>query len=232
MINVLLATYNEAENIGTMIRMATGAIEQIKVPYKIIIVDGNSSDGTTDVVRKLKHPHVVIVKEAQKSGLGMSYLAGLPHCEYEYTFILDADLQHDPFYIPQFFSAATSGDKYDIVTGTRYAKTGMVCRWAFSRKFLSKFSNNLARYVIGLKTSDLTGSYRCYRTSVLKRLLMASNCSGFSVQMEMMTRAERAGLKITEVPIVFYNRSLGESKFGINELCLFIRMVFILFLTA
>lgn len=232
MINVILSTYNEAENIVPMVKMVAGALEEVKAPFDIIVVDGGSTDNTADIVERLHLPYVTIVRERSKSGLGMSYMKAIRHCHHEYTFILDADLQHDPFFMPEFLKVAQSPEKYDIVTGTRYARSGMVSKWPFIRKFHSRVSNNLARYVIGLKTSDLTGSYRCYRTSVLRELLLQSNCNGFSVQMELMTRAEHMGLKVAEFPIVFYNRCVGYSKFGLHELLLFIRMVFILYLTV
>lgn len=231
MINVILSTYNEAENIIPMLGMLSKTLQRLNVRFLIIMVDGGSTDGTPKIVKSLNLPYVTVVEEKCKSGLGKSYLEGLKYCKYEYTIILDADLQHDPFFITQFFKLATSSKKYDIITGTRYAHSGMVSRWSFIRKFLSRFSNNLARYVIGLKTSDLTGSFRCYRTPVLKTLLSESNCDGFSVQMEAISRAEKKGLRIAEVPIIFYDRSAGQSKFGLNEFCLFVRAVFRLYLT-
>ncbi|ELA41213.1 uncharacterized protein VICG_01702 [Vittaforma corneae ATCC 50505] len=224
MINVILSTYNEAENIIPMLGMLIKTLKGLGVPFLIIVVDGGSSDGTPRIVKNLRLSYVMVIEERCKSGLGKSYLKGLKYCKYEYTIILDADLQHDPFFITQFFKLANSPEKYDIVTGTRYAQSGMVSRWSFVRRFLSRFSNNLARYVIGLKTSDLTGSFRCYRTSVLKILLAESNCSGFSIQMEAISRAEKKGLKIAEVPIIFYDRSAGQSKFGLNEFCLFVKL--------
>lgn len=232
MINVILSTYNEADNIVTVLNMVTCALNEIGCLFTIVVVDGGSSDCTADIVDNLKLSHVILIRETSKSGLGMSYMKAIRHCHRKYTFILDADLQHDPFFIPEFFKLSQMPEAYDIVTGTRYAQSGMVSKWPFMRKFLSKVSNNLARYVIGLKTSDLTGSYRCYKTSVLKQLLLISNCNGFSVQMELITRAERMGLKIAELPIIFYNRRLGNSKFGINEILLSIRMIFILYLTV
>lgn len=229
MINVILSTYNEAENIVPMLQMIYKTLENLSVPFLIIVVDARSSDGTAEIVKKLNLPHMVVVEEKSKTGLRNSYLVGLGYCRYEYTFILDADLQHDPFYMTQFFKLATSPENYDIVTGTRYAKNGMVSRWSFSRRFLSRFSNNMARYIIGLKTTDLTGSYRCYKTAILEKLLKSSQCGGFSIQMENIARAEKMGLKIAEVPITFYDRQAGQSKFGINELALFIRAVFTLY---
>jgi dolichol-phosphate mannosyltransferase len=230
MINIILSTYNEAECIVPMVRMLTETLNGIVDKHRIIVVDGGSTDGTSNTVKKLRLPTVIVVEEKCKSGLGSAYVEGLKHCIYEYTFILDADLQHDPFYITEFFKLIRSDEKYDIIIGTRYAKSGMVSNWSFLRRFLSRFSNNLAKYVIGLKSSDLTGSFRCYRTILLKKLLSESKCKGFGIQMEVISRAEKLGSKVGEVPIIFYNRTAGESKYGINELYLFIKTVFKLYI--
>ncbi|ELA42270.1 uncharacterized protein VICG_00669 [Vittaforma corneae ATCC 50505] len=231
MINVLISTYNEVNNICPMLGMVITTLEKLAVPFLIIVVDGNSPDGTSNIVKKLNHPNIKIVDEKCKSGLGNSYMKGLEFCKYEYTVILDADLQHDPFSIFQMFSQATSHNKYDIVTGTRYSKSGMVSRWSFKRKFISAVANNLAKYVLGLKSSDLTGSFRCYRTEVLKTILSKSTCKGFGIQLELIARAEKMKCQIAEVSIIFYDRVAGDSKFGLKEIYLFLKTVLNLYIT-
>lgn len=232
MINVLISTYNEAYNIIPMLRMVITTLEKLAVPFLIVVVDGNSPDGTSKIVKRLNHPNIRIVDEKCKSGLGCSYMKGLEFCKYEYTIILDADLQHDPFSISQMFYQATSDDKYDIVTGTRYSKSGMVSKWSFKRKFISALANNIAKYVLNLKSSDLTGSFRCYRTEILRNILSKSSCKGFGIQLELIARAEKMKYKIAETPIVFYDRVAGDSKFGLGEIYLFLKTVLILYITV
>ncbi|KAM0679785.1 dolichol-P-mannose synthesis [Glugoides intestinalis] len=231
MLNVILSTYNEADNIKIMLRMLIKTLEKIAVPYLIIVVDGNSPDQTSKIAKSLKFSNMLVIDEPFKAGLGKSYEEGLKHCIYEYTIILDADMQHDPFFIQQMYKLATSSAKYDIVSGTRYSKNGMVSGWTFKRKFLSMTANNLAKYIIGLKSTDLTGSFRCYRTSVLKELLSKATCKGFGLQMEAIARAEHMGLKIAEIPIVFHDRIAGNSKLGSSEMLMFLKTIFNLYLT-
>jgi dolichol-phosphate mannosyltransferase len=119
----------------------------------------------------------------------------------------------------------------DIVIGTRYGKGGKIAGGPFHRKLISCTANNFGRYVLGVKTSDLTGSFRLYRTQVLQYLLSTSQSAGFGFQMESIVRAELIGLSISEYPIVFYNRIVGKSKISPLEVVLFILAVFRLYLT-
>lgn len=214
-----------------MLRMLSKTLERMAIPYLIIVVDGNSPDNTANIARATNVPNLIVIDEKCKNGLGNSYVKGLKYCIYEHTVILDADLQHDPNSIPIMYKVATSG-KFDIVTGTRYKDSGMVCGWPFLRKLVSLGSNNVARYVLGLKSSDLNGSFRCYRTDVLKKLLSETRCKGFGFQMEIIARAELKKYKIAEVPIVFYDRIAGESKLRMVEMLKYLFAVFILYFTA
>lgn len=231
MINVILSTYNEADIIIPMLKMLSDVLNGMSVPYLIIIVDGKSTDNTVENIKSLNLAFLKIIVEKCKSGLGNAYIEGLKYCRYDYTFILDADLQHDPNFIPKFFKLIRSEKNYDIVTGTRYSGFGMVSKWSFSRRFMSRLSNNLAKYVIGLRTTDLTGSYRCYKTEILRKLLLQTSCKGFGVQMELISRAEKMGMRIAEVPIIFYNRTAGQSKYSFDEFYLFVKTVFKLYLS-
>jgi len=228
MLNVLLATYNEAETIATTLSMVKGVLHELKVPFKVIVVDGNSPDGTSGIVKSLDDPNIQVVVEKCKAGLGASYMEGLRHCIHDYTVIMDADLQHDPFEIANMFKKAQQG--YDVVTGTRYGKDGKVCNTSFVRKLTSAGANNIAKYVLGLRTSDLTGSFRCYNTKLLRRLLHESTCRGFGIQVELIARAERSKSRIYEIPITFHDRFEGDSKFKLKEMYLFVVMVLLLYI--
>jgi dolichol-phosphate mannosyltransferase len=228
MINVILPTYNEAQNICAMLKMLNNVLEEMRLPYLVIVIDDNSPDGTSKIVKNLNIKNCKIIDRAGKLGLGSAYLEGLKHCKFEYTFLLDADLQHDPFSIPLMFKTARDYDS-DIVSGTRYAKSGMVCNWSFMRKFISMGANTLARYVLGISSTDLTGSFRCYKTSILKEIVPKTICKGFGFQMEMIARAELEKKKISEVPIIFYDRMAGLSKLGPMEIVNFVKTILILY---
>jgi dolichol-phosphate mannosyltransferase len=126
------------------------------------------------------------------------------------------------------FKKIQSSDKVDIVTGTRYSKSGMVCGWPFTRKLVSMCANSMAQYVLGLSTTDLTGSFRLYKTSVLREIVPLILCKSFGFQMEVIARAELMGKRIEEVPIVFYDRVAGESKLDAKEIINFAKTVFLL----
>lgn len=231
MFNVILPTYNESENIVPMLCMLQSVLGSTGMPYCIVVVDNNSPDGTSRTVKELGMDNVIVIDRPGKMGLGSAYIAGLVHCRYRYTVILDSDLQHDPSAIPAMYALAISGN-FDIVSGTRYAGSGMVSGWSFRRKLVSSVANTLARYAVGTATSDLTGSFRLYSTSALRKILPLMRCSGFGFQMEIIARAERMGLRIGEVPIIFYDREAGTSKLGIGEILMFLRTVILLYFSV
>jgi len=231
MINVMLPTYNEAENIVPLLNMLQQTLESINKGYYIIVIDDNSPDGTAEIVKGLDIPNVFVLERSGKKGLGSAYMDGLSHCKYPYTVILDSDLQHDPSTIPLMLDIATT-KRCDIVTGTRYAKGGMVCGWPFRRKLVSSIANNLAKYTIGLQATDLTGSFRLFKTEVLKRLIPLMNCKGFGFQMEIIARAECLGFKIEETPVVFYDRNAGDSKLGVSEILLYLKSLCVLYFSV
>lgn len=231
MFNIILPTYNESRNIVPMLGMLKEVLGAMRKPYSIIVVDDNSPDGTSRVVKDLKIDNVIVVDRPGKMGLGSAYMAGLEYCRHKYTVILDSDLQHDPSAIPAMYRLAVSGD-FDIVASTRYASSGMVCGWSFRRKLVSSVANNLTKYTIGLATSDLTSSFRMYSTPVLRKVLPLVRCNGFGFQMEIISRAEKMGFRIGEVPIVFYDRTAGVSKLSMMEVLMFLKALVTLYLTV
>lgn len=230
MFNVILPTYNESESIVTMINMLGTTFKKLGAAYKIIIVDDNSPDQTSSIVKNLNNKNIIVIDRPGKLGLGSAYVTGLEYCSYPYTVIIDSDLQHDPFSIIDMYKIATKG--YDIVSGCRYAKNGMICNWSFSRKLVSCGANTLSRYVLGLYTNDLTGSFRLYKTEVLKALVPAVRCKRFGFQMEIIARAEALKYSIAECPIIFYERPFGESKISSKEIIFFLIAIINLYFTV
>ncbi|OQS54791.1 mannosyltransferase [Ecytonucleospora hepatopenaei] len=250
MFNVILPTYNEAANILCMINILTLIFSKMKEPFLIIVVDDNSPDGTANIVKNKQFENVKVIERNGKLGLGSAYKEGIKHCVFDHTIILDVDLQQNPFDI---IGMAKYCKKYDIVSSTRYAKRtkyagnenevvsltsnlnkemqvhGKVCNWPFKRKLISASANIFAQTLLGIKTSDLTCSFRIYRTEVLKKLLDQTIANGFGVQVELITRAEYANYKIKEYPITFYNRMYGESKLAFKEFYQYIMNIIYLY---
>lgn len=212
--------------------MLNNIFTQLKYDYLIIIVDDNSEDGTSDIVKNMNIPNIKLIERPAKLGLGSAYKVALKYCIHEFTIILDADLQHNPFDI---LGMQKFCNQYDIVASTRYNKVtvkltnnnyidiqGKVYNWSLTRKFISSFSNALVRFVLDLKTSDVTSSFRIYKTVVLRNLISKVKNNGFGFQMEIIARAEHDNYTIKEYPITFYSRIHGSSKLCPGEIFQFI----------
>lgn len=129
---------------------------------------------------------------------------------------MDADFSHDPRVIPKMVKEIENGS--DIVLGSRYTKGGEIKRWSLYRRIVSKTANRFAKLFLGLKTNDLTTGYRAYRKDALEAIKFQELSSdGYSILMEAIFRAERAHLRIKELPITFYDRKRGNSKLGFRE---------------
>lgn len=197
-------------------------------------MDDNSPDGTAACCRALqkcyeKELNIRLLERPGKLGLGSAYLHALAHAsESQFTVILDADLSHNPRAIADMY-AKMQETQADIVTGTRYAKGGAVAGWPFSRIVISSVANFGAQMLLRPQASDLTGSFRLYRTQSLREILPKVKSRGYAFQMEIIVRATHTGLKIEEVPIVFVDRLYGETKIGFNEVRQFALIVIALF---
>jgi dolichol-phosphate mannosyltransferase len=154
-------------------------------------------------------------------GLGTAYVHGLKFVTGNYVIIMDADFSHHPKFISQMIAKQktlpTNGG-YDIVTGTRYAGDGGVFGWDLKRKLVSRGANLFADTVLRPGVSDLTGSFRLYKRSVLQKVIESTESKGYTFQMEMMVRAKAMGCTVAEVPISFVDRVYGESKLGGDEI--------------
>jgi len=209
---VVIPTYNERDNIARLIP----AVLEKDPRLQILVVDDASPDGTGGLVDEIaaSDPRVHALHRAGKMGLGTAYRAGfrwaLEH-EYDYVFEMDADFSHDPAHLPQFLEAIVDAD---IVLGSRYRRGKVtVVNWPMSRLLLSYAANLYARFVTGLPLDDSTGGFKCFRRSVLEAIdLEQVRSNGYAFQIEMSFRAWKKGFRIVEIPIVFTDRTEGESK--------------------
>jgi len=208
---VVMPTYNERENIGSIIPLVLGQGPGIHV----LIVDDNSPDGTGAIADELASadPRVHVLHREGKLGLGTAYVAGFRWAlerEYEYIFEMDSDFSHNPDHIPEFLAAA---QQYDLVLGSRYLKGVTVVNWPMSRLLLSYFANIYSRVVTGLPFTDTTGGFKCYHRKVLEGIdLAAIRSEGYSFQIETTFRAWRKRFSVGEIKIVFTDRTEGTSK--------------------
>jgi dolichol-phosphate mannosyltransferase len=209
---VIIPTYNERQNVAKIIDMALAQDERIDV----LIVDDGSPDGTGAIVDEIatREPRVHVLHRASKLGLGTAYITGFRwalEAGYALMFEMDADFSHDPGHIPSFLAAVEGAD---LVLGSRYRQGKVtVVNWPIARLLLSYFANVYARAVTGLPVWDATGGFKCFRREVLQAIdLNDVRSNGYMFQIEMSFRAWRKGFRIVEIPIVFTDRSEGESK--------------------
>ncbi|CAD1810806.1 Dolichol-phosphate mannosyltransferase subunit 1 [Candida parapsilosis] len=230
--SVILPTYNERRNLPILVYLLNKTFTENKLDWEVVIVDDNSPDGTQEIAKKLIDiygtEHIQLRPRAGKLGLGTAYVHGLQYVTGDFVIIMDADFSHHPEAIPQFIAKQETED-FDIVTGTRYAGDGGVYGWDFKRKLISRGANFLATVVLRPNVSDLTGSFRLYKTPVLKKIIDVTQSKGYVFQMEMMVRARSLGFTVGEVPISFVDRLYGESKLGGDEIVQYAKGVWSLF---
>lgn len=214
---VIIPTYNEAENIEPLV----AEILEQPAPLDIVVVDDNSPDGTGELADALaaQNKRVTVIHRPAKLGLGTAYISGFRQAiekGYEYAITMDADYSHHPSYLPALLHMMKH---CDLAIGSRYVPGGRTTGWPFTRKVLSRGANTFARLILGLKAHDCTAGFRCYKTSVLQTIALDSIfSSGYSFLVEMVTRCERRGFIVGEVPITFENRRLGSSKISKREI--------------
>lgn len=209
---VIVPTYNERDNI---LRLIDAVLSQ-DARIDVLVVDDGSPDGTGALVdeRAAVDARVHVIHRPRKMGLGTAYLAGFRWAlerDYELVFEMDADFSHDPSHLPQFIASATEGD---LVLGSRYRDGKVtVVNWPINRLLLSYGANIYARIVTGLPLFDATGGFKCFHRKVLEAIdLNDVRSNGYAFQIEMSFRAWRKGFRIVEIPIVFVDRTEGESK--------------------
>jgi dolichol-phosphate mannosyltransferase len=209
---VIIPTYNERDNVTPITAAALAADPRIDV----LIADDNSPDGTGQIADELaaKEPRVHVLHRAKKEGLGRAYLHafawGLEH-GYEYLIEMDADFSHDPKYLGPMLNEAEGGS--DLVIGSRYVEGGGTVNWGPGRKLLSRGGSLYARTILGVGLKDLTAGFMCFRRAVLQAIdLNAVKSSGYAFQIELKYRTLKAGFRVKELPIVFEDRRVGQSK--------------------
>jgi dolichol-phosphate mannosyltransferase len=209
---IVLPTYDEAENIGTVLRAIRSSAPQADV----LVVDDSSPDGTADLAEALAADlgQVKVLRRPGKQGLGRAYCAGFAVGlaeGYEILIEMDADLSHDPTDLPSLITAVEHGA--DLAIGSRYVPGGTIPDWTWHRKALSRWGNRYAAAVLGLGVNDATSGFRAYRASTLAELdLDDVRSDGYGFQVELTFKAVRNGAKVWEIPIAFVDRREGESK--------------------
>jgi len=221
MISIVIPTYNEKENIKKLILKIFQNLEN----PEIIVIDDNSTDGTSDVVKKLiKKYNVRLIERSKKIGIGSAYKRGFRVASGDIIIQMDADLSHDPLYLRQFIEKINQG--YDIVIGSRYIKNGKITGWSKYRKLLSKVSNFLAYLLLKIPVNDVTTGFRAYKKNFLNKInLDEINSNGYSFNLEILFRSLEVEGKIVEIPIIFKNRRIGKSKLGNKEIFYFLMTI-------
>ena len=214
---LILPTYNEAENIEALVRASAEVLARAApAGFRILIVDDGSPDGTGAIADRLcaEHEWLEVLHRQAKGGIGPAYLAGFSHALQAgagYALEMDSDFSHDPADLERLLGAVARGA--DLALGSRYVPGGGVSEWGLARRKISEWGSMYARWVLGLKVRDLTGGFKCFRREVLEAIHFDSVRSrGYAFQVELTYRAVRAGFEVVEVPIVFRDRQLGQSK--------------------
>jgi len=208
---VCLPTYDEKDNVVPI----TEAILAATPLVDVLIIDDNSPDGTGRLADAIaaRQPRVKVLHRAGKEGLGRAYLAGFEWAlrgGYELILEMDADFSHDPKYLPAMIDAAGGAD---LVLGSRNVPGGGTVNWGAGRKVISRGGSLYARTILGIPVRDLTGGFKCFHRKVLESIdLPTVECSGYAFQIELTFRALRRGFRVVEIPIVFVDRRVGQSK--------------------
>lgn len=212
---LILPTYNEKENIESFVSSVRRELAACAPNHTILIVDDSSPDGTGDIADQLatEHGDVEVLHRDRKEGLGRAYVAGFRVAldrGADLVMEMDSDFSHDPAYLPAMIEAAADAD---LVLGSRYVAGGGVRDWGRLRRLISRGGCMYARVVLGVPVRDLTGGFKCFRREVLEALDLDSvRAQGYGFQVELTYGAIMAGFRVKEIPIVFSERQLGESK--------------------
>ncbi len=211
---VIIPTFNEKENIEAIIRK----VFSLEKSFDILIIEDNSPDGTAAIIKRLMKEfpeHLFIEERKGKLGLGTAYIHGFKWAlakDYKYIFEMDADFSHNPEDLLRLYDA-TANKGYDAAIGSRYITGVNVVNWPMGRVLMSYYASAYVRLVTGLNIRDTTAGFMCYTAKVLRNIdLDKIKFTGYAFQIEMKYTAIKMGFNIVEVPIIFTDRTLGESK--------------------
>jgi dolichol-phosphate mannosyltransferase len=219
-IGIVIPTYNEAANIGTLIDKIHGYLHNLKdLQAVLLVVDDSSPDGTSTVVSKYQKKYrtenfkVTLLSRKAKDGFGRAYIAGFNEIlktQPDYILQMDADLSHNPKYLPAFVKAAS---KHDLVIGSRYVEGGGTPDWSLWRRLQSRGGNFYTRLVLGSKISDYTGGFNMFSKALLLRIDPKTiGNTGYGFLIDLKFRALKQADSVYQVPIVFHDRKHGKSK--------------------
>ena len=210
---VIIPTYNEKENIERILNVTL----ELPDAFHILVVDDTSPDGTAKIVKDLmlKYPGRLFLEERKvKDGLGRAYIHGFKWAlaqKYNYIFEMDADFSHNPNDLPKLWKACVDGA--DMSIGSRYSQGVNVVNWPMKRVLLSYFASKYVRFFTSMPIHDTTAGFVCYTRKALESLdLDRVKFKGYGFQIEMKYKVWKKGLEVVEVPIIFTDRTLGESK--------------------
>ncbi len=224
---IIIPTYNESQNIEKLLKK----IFSLNIPnLEIIVVDDNSPDNTSQIVKNIQYPisniQIHLITRPAKLGLGSAYLTGFKKAlslGADYIFEMDADFSHDPNDIPRMLDAAQNAD---MVIGSRKIPGGKVVGWNWRRKFMSNGAMWLSRLLLGLKPRDVTAGFRCFRRKVLETIpLDEIKSNGYAFQEELLYRTQKSGFTISEIPVTFVDRKEGKSKLSKKDIIEFFLII-------
>ena len=211
---VIVPTFNELENISDMVR----TVMEVEGNFELLVIDDGSPDGTASVVKSLQSNYegrLHLMERAGKQGLGTAYITGFRWAlaaNYDFIFEMDCDFSHDPKDLNRLYEAIKNRD-YDLAIGSRYITGVNVVNWPMGRVLMSYFASKYVNLITGLPIHDATAGFKCYHRSVLEGIALDNiKFIGYAFQIEMKFTSWKLGFKLIEVPIIFTERTRGQSK--------------------
>jgi len=214
-ISIVIPTYNERDNVVLLVQQ----IVKLLPNSRILVIDDNSPDGTVNALRNLKIPNLTVFVRNER-GLGSALRYGIKkglESGAELIVTMDADLSHDPLYLPQMTKIAIEG-KYDLVIGSRYVKGGGIENWSLRRRVISRGANSLFKLVSRSPLNDNTTNYRVYSRKASLLALGCETANGYEFQICSVFKIIKSNLKVIEYPIIFKDRKVGKSKLRSSEI--------------